>query len=84
MEEISEEPAFICDDLDGLLRGVDEGRARDLQEESSQSVVRLYVSRAREKGSESHSFLSISQKGFLKTFRRASGSRRTRKSFRIS
>ena len=40
MEEISEEPAFICDDLDGLLREADEGRARDLQEGSSQSVVR--------------------------------------------
>ena len=40
MEEISEEPAFICEDLDGLLREADEERARDLQEESSQSVVR--------------------------------------------
>ena len=40
MEEISEEPAFICEDLDGLLREADEGRARDLQEGSSQSVVR--------------------------------------------
>ena len=39
MEEISEEPAFICDNLDGLLREVDEERARDLQERSSQSVV---------------------------------------------
>ena len=39
MEEISEEPAFICEDLDGLLREVDEGRARDLQEGSSQTVV---------------------------------------------
>ena len=39
MEEISEEPTFICEDLDGLLREVDEGRARDLQEGSSQSVV---------------------------------------------
>ena len=39
MEEISEEPAFICEDLDGLLREADEGRASDLQEESSQSVV---------------------------------------------
>ena len=39
MEEISEEPAFICEDLDGLLREADEGRARDLQEQSSQSVV---------------------------------------------
>ena len=40
MEEITEEPAFICEDLDGLLREADEGRARDLQEGSSQSVVR--------------------------------------------
>ena len=40
MEEITEEPTFICDDLDGLLREVDEERARDLQEGSSQSVVR--------------------------------------------
>ena len=40
MEEITKEPTFICDDLDGLLREVDEGRARDLQEGSSQSVVR--------------------------------------------
>ena len=39
MEEISEEPAFICEDLDGFLREADEGRARDLQEGSSQSVV---------------------------------------------
>ena len=39
MEEITEEPAFICEDLDGLLREADEGRARDLQEGSSQSVV---------------------------------------------
>ena len=40
MEEITEEPSFICKDLDGLLREADEGRARDLQEGSSQSVVR--------------------------------------------
>ena len=39
MEEITEEPAFICKDLNGLLREADEGRARDLQEGSSQSVV---------------------------------------------
>ena len=39
MEEISEEPAFICENLNGLLREADEGRARDLQEGSSQSVV---------------------------------------------
>ena len=32
MEEISEEPTFICEDLDGLLREADEGRARELQE----------------------------------------------------
>ena len=40
MEEICKEPAFICEDLGGLLREADEGRARDLQEGSSQSVVR--------------------------------------------
>ena len=40
LEEISEEPAFICENLDGLLREADEGRARDLQEGSSQSAVR--------------------------------------------
>ena len=40
MEEITKEPAFICEDLDGLLREANEGRARDLQEESSQSAVR--------------------------------------------
>ena len=39
MVEMAEEPAFICEDLDGLLREANEGRARDLQEESSQSVV---------------------------------------------
>ena len=39
MEEIAEEPTFICEDLDGLLREADEGRARDLQEGSSQYVV---------------------------------------------
>ena len=39
MEEITKEPAFICEDLDGLLREADIGRARDLQEGSSQSVV---------------------------------------------
>ena len=39
LEEITKEPAFICEDLDGLLREADEGRARDLQEGSSQSVV---------------------------------------------
>ena len=40
MEEIAEEPSSICKDLDSLLREADEGRARDLQEGSSQSVVR--------------------------------------------
>ena len=39
LEEITEEPAFICEDLDGLLREADEGRARNLQEGSYQSVV---------------------------------------------
>ena len=39
MEEISEEPAFICEDLDGLLREADEERTRDLQEGPSSSVV---------------------------------------------
>ena len=41
MEEIAEEPAFICEDLDGLLQEADEGRARDLQEGSSNLVVHL-------------------------------------------
>ena len=41
MEEITKEPTFICDDLDGLLREVDEERARELQEGSSNSVVHL-------------------------------------------
>ena len=41
MEEIAKEPAFVCEDLDSLLREVDEGRARDLQEGLSNSVVRL-------------------------------------------
>ena len=39
MEEIAEEPAFICEDLDGLLREADEERARELGEGSSNSVV---------------------------------------------
>ena len=39
MEEIAEEPTFICEDLDSLLREANVGRARDLQEGSSQSVV---------------------------------------------
>ena len=39
MEEISEEPAFICEDLDGLLREADEERARELPEGPSSSVV---------------------------------------------
>ena len=29
LEEITEEPAFICEDLDGLLREADEERARE-------------------------------------------------------
>ena len=41
MEGIIKEPTFICDDLDRLLREADEGRARDLQEGSSNLVVRL-------------------------------------------
>ena len=40
MEEITKEPAFICEDLDGLLRVADEERARELGEGSSNSVVR--------------------------------------------
>ena len=40
MEEITEEANFICEDLNGLLREADEERVRELQEESSQSVVR--------------------------------------------
>ena len=39
MEEITKEPAFICEDLDGLLREADEERARELGEGSSNSVV---------------------------------------------
>ena len=41
MEVISKELAFICEDLDGLLREADEERARDLQEGPSNSVVCL-------------------------------------------
>ena len=41
MEEIAEEPSFICEDLDSLLREANEGRARDIQEGSSNSVVHL-------------------------------------------
>ena len=44
----------------------------------------LDASRARQKGAEGHLFLSLSLKGFLKTFCRASGFRRVRKVFRIS
>ena len=40
LEEIAEEPSFICKDLDGLLREADEERAKDLGEGSSNSVVR--------------------------------------------
>ena len=50
MEEITEEPTFICGDLDSLLREADEGRARDLQERSSQSVVRLHPDLAQRDG----------------------------------
>ena len=39
MEEITEEATFICEDRDGLLTEVDEERARELQEGSSNSVV---------------------------------------------
>ena len=39
LEEITKEPSFIRRDLDGLLREADKGRARDLQEGSSNSVV---------------------------------------------
>ena len=41
LEEITEEPSFICKDLNSLLREADKGRARDLQEGSSNSVVRF-------------------------------------------
>ena len=41
MEEITEEATFICDNLDSLLREVDEERARDLQEGPSNLVVHL-------------------------------------------
>ena len=44
----------------------------------------LDVPRARQKGTESHSFLFLSQKGFHKTFRRALGSRRAKKVFKVS
>ena len=44
----------------------------------------LDVSRARQKGIESHPFLSLSQKGFLKTFFRALGFRRARRMFSLS
>ena len=40
LEEITEEVAFICEDLDGLLREADEERARELGEGSSNLVVR--------------------------------------------
>ena len=40
LEEITEGPTgAICDDLEALLREADEGRVRDLQKESSNSVV---------------------------------------------
>ena len=41
LEEITKEPSFICEDLDGLLREADKEGAKDLQEGSSNSVVRL-------------------------------------------
>src|SRR6202000_2708310 len=41
MEEISKEPSFICEDLDGLVREADEERARELEEGPSGSVVRF-------------------------------------------
>ena len=40
LEEIAEEPSFICEDLNGLLREADEERARELGEGPSNSVVR--------------------------------------------
>ena len=40
LEEITEEAAFICDNLDDLLREADEERARELGEGSSNLVVR--------------------------------------------
>ena len=43
MEEITEEAAFICDDLDGLLREADEERARELQEGPSNSWYILHL-----------------------------------------
>ena len=39
MEEITEEATFICKDLDSLLREADKERARELQENPSNSVV---------------------------------------------
>ena len=41
IEEITKEPTFICDDLDGPLREADEERARELQEGTSNLVVHL-------------------------------------------
>ena len=41
LEEITEEPTFICDDLDSLMREADEERARDLQQGSYNLVVHL-------------------------------------------
>ena len=40
LEEITEEPSFICEDLDSLLREADEERARELGEGSFNLVVR--------------------------------------------
>ena len=39
LEEITEEPSFICEDLNGFLREADEERARELGEGSFNSVV---------------------------------------------
>ena len=41
LEEITEEPSFICEDLDGLLREADEERARELGEGCQGCSLRL-------------------------------------------
>ena len=98
LEEIMEEPRdAICNDLDALLRESEVERVRDLQEELSNSVVHpppqvmekvewdpSDVSRARQKGAEGHLFLSLYQKGFLKTPFRALGYRRARRTLSLS
>ena len=43
----------------------------------------LDASRTREKGADGHPFLSLSQKGSLKTSSRAFGSRRARRTFSL-